>query len=136
VFDSEDVVATVKRILDSRDRIGVRVPTSPWSTSVEAVDPLTVRFNLKPVLCGPSPTSFAGPAVAHRRQGPTGRPFDPANRHPGHSYSNPGRRATRLELTKNPDYFEKEVPKLDGVTLRIIPGVRGAHRGARIRRDR
>src|SRR5207237_303998 len=27
----------------------------------------------------------------------------------------------RLELVKNPDYFEKGLPKLDGVTLRIVP---------------
>ena len=27
----------------------------------------------------------------------------------------------RLELVKNPDYFEKGLPKLDAVTLRIVP---------------
>jgi peptide/nickel transport system substrate-binding protein len=27
----------------------------------------------------------------------------------------------RMELVKNPDYFEKGMPKLDGVTLLIIP---------------
>src|SRR5205807_1306256 len=118
VLDSEDVVATVKRILDPAT--GSRARTNlTMVESVEAVDPLTVRFKLN--------ESYAGFAdvfadrqmrivpkdkLAELSTQPIGTgPFVFKSWSPG----------DRLELTKNPDYFEKGMPKLDGVTLRIIP---------------
>jgi peptide/nickel transport system substrate-binding protein len=118
VLDSEDVVATVKRILDPET--GSRARTNlTMVDSVEAVDPLTVRFHLN--------ESYAGFAdvfadrqmrivpkdkLAELSTQPIGTgPFVFKSWSPG----------DRLELTKNPDYFEKGMPKLDGVTLRIIP---------------
>jgi peptide/nickel transport system substrate-binding protein len=118
VLDSEDVVATVRRILDPETGSRARTNLTMVET-VEAVDPLTVRFKLN--------QSYAGFAdvfadrqmriVAKDRLGelstqPIGTgPFVFKSWSPG----------DRLELAKNPDYFEKGMPKLDGVTLRIIP---------------
>jgi peptide/nickel transport system substrate-binding protein len=118
VLDSEDVVATVKRILDPAT--GSRARTNlTMVEAVEAVDPLTVRFNLN--------QSYAGFAdifadrqlrivpkdkLSELSTQPIGTgPFVFKSWSPG----------DRLELVKNPDYYEKGMPKLDGVTLRIIP---------------
>jgi peptide/nickel transport system substrate-binding protein len=115
VLDSEDVVATVKRILDPET--GSRARTNlTMVESVEAVDPLTVRFHLN--------ESYAGFAdvfadrqmrivpkdkLAELSTQPIGTgPFVFKSWSPG----------DRLELTKNPDYFEKGMPKLDGASFR------------------
>ena len=42
----------------------------------------------------------------------------------------------RLEMAKNPSYFEQGLPKLDAVTMRIIPEAAARARGVGIRRDR
>src|SRR5258708_2166576 len=118
LLDSEDVVATVKRILDpgtgSRARTNLKMVDS-----VEAVDPLTVRFNLNQSYAGFADIFadrqlriVAKDRLADLSTQPIGTgPFVFKSWSPG----------DRLELTKNPDYFEKGMPKLDGVTLRIIP---------------
>ena len=118
VLDSEDVVATVKRILDPATGSRARTNLTMVET-VEAVDPLTVRFNLNQSYAGFADIFadrqmriVAKDKLAERSTQPIGTgPFVFKSWSPG----------DRLELTKNPDYFEKGMPKLDGVTLRIIP---------------
>jgi peptide/nickel transport system substrate-binding protein len=118
VLDSEDVVATVKRILDPAT--GSRARTNlTMVDSVEAVDPLTVRFHLNQSYAGFADVFadrqmriVAKDKLAELSTQPIGTgPFVFKSWSPG----------DRLELTKNPDYFENGLPKLDGVTLRIIP---------------
>ena len=118
VLDSEDVVATVKRILDPATGSRARTNLAMVET-VEAVDPLTVRFNLNQSYAGFADIFadrqmriVAKDRLAELSTQPIGTgPFVFKSWSPG----------DRLELTKNPDYFEKGLPKLDGVTLRIIP---------------
>ena len=118
VLDSEDVVATVKRILDPATGSRARTNLTMVET-VEAVDPLTVRFNLNQSYAGFADIFadrqmriVAKDKLAELSTQPIGTgPFVFKSWSPG----------DRLELTKNADYFEKGMPKLDGVTLRIIP---------------
>ncbi|PZN94199.1 MAG: peptide transporter subunit: periplasmic-binding component of ABC superfamily [Hyphomicrobiales bacterium] len=118
VMDAEDVVATMKRILDPAT--GSRSRTSLSMVSeVSAVDPLTVKFDLNIPYAGFADI-FADrnlrivpkDKLAELSTQPVGTgPFMFKSWSPG----------DRLELIKNPDYFEKDLPKLDGVTLRIVP---------------
>ena len=118
VMDSEDVVATIKRILDPAT--GSRSRTSlSMVDNVTAVDPLTVKFDLNIPYAGFADI-FADrnlrivpkDKLAELSTNPIGTgPFMFKSWSPG----------DRLELVKNPDYFEKGLPKLDGVTLRIVP---------------
>jgi len=118
VMDSEDVVATMKRILDPAT--GSRSRTSlSMVDNVTAVDPLTVKFDLNIPYAGFADI-FADrnlrivpkDKLAELSTNPIGTgPFMFKSWSPG----------DRLELVKNPDYFEKGLPKLDGVTLRIVP---------------
>lgn len=117
-LDSEDVVATMKRILDPNTGSRARANLS-MIEKVEAVDPLTVRFTLNIPYAG-FPDIFgerqlrivAKDQIDTLSTKPVGTgPFKFVSWSPG----------DRLELVKNPDYFEKGLPKLDGVTMRIIP---------------
>lgn len=118
VMDADDVVATMKRILDPAT--GSRARTSLSMVSdVAMVDPMTVKFDLNIPYAGFADI-FADrqlrivpkDKLAELSTQPIGTgPFMFKSWSPG----------DRLELTKNPDYFEKGLPKLDGVTLRIVP---------------
>lgn len=118
VMDADDVVATMKRILDPAT--GSRSRTSLSMVSdVSMVDPLTVKFDLNIPYAGFADI-FADrnlrivpkDKLAELSTQPVGTgPFMFKSWSPG----------DRLELAKNPDYFEKGLPKLDGVTLRIVP---------------
>jgi peptide/nickel transport system substrate-binding protein len=117
-LDAEDVVATVKRILDPNTGSRARANLT-MVEKVEAVDPLTVRFTLNIPYAG-FPDIFgerqlrivARDQIDTLSTKPVGTgPFKFVSWSPG----------DRLELVKNPDYFEKGLPKLDGVTMRIIP---------------
>jgi peptide/nickel transport system substrate-binding protein len=115
---SEDVLATMNRILDPATGSRARANLT-MIDKIEALDPLTIRFTLN--------IPYAGfPDIFGERQlrilakdridvistQPVGTgPFVFKSWSPG----------DRLELAKNPDYFEKGLPKLDGVTMRIIP---------------
>ena len=117
-LDSEDVVFTMKRILDAATGSRARANIS-MVTNVEAVDPSTVKFTLN--------IPYAGfQDIFGERQmrilpkdkidtistAPIGTgPFKFKSWSPG----------DRMELEKNADYFEKGLPKLDAVSLRIIP---------------
>src|SRR3954462_13513835 len=117
-FDAEDVLATMNRILDSATGSRARANLS-MIEKIEAPDATTVRFALNIPYAG-FPDIFAErqlrilakdriDAISKEPVG-TG-PFVFKSWSPG----------DRLELAKNPDYFEKGLPKLDGVTLRIVP---------------
>lgn len=117
-LDAEDVVATVKRILDPAT--GSRGRTSlSMVDQVTAVDPMTVRFDLNipyagfaDIFADRNTRIVAKDKLAELATQPIGTgPFMFKSWSPG----------DRLELVKNPDYFEPGLPKLDGVTLRIIP---------------
>lgn len=117
-LDSEDVVATVKRILDpatgsrSRSNIGM-------IEAVEAVDPLTVRFKLNIPYAGFADIFADRQLRIVARDKLAELPTQPVGTGPFMLKSwSPG---DRMELVKNPDYFEKGLPKLDGVTMRIVP---------------
>ncbi len=117
-LDAEDVVFTMKRILDAGTGSRARANIS-MVTNVEAVDPRTVKFTLN--------IPYAGfQDIFGERQmrivpkdkidtistAPIGTgPFKFKSWSPG----------DRMELEKNADYFEKGLPKLDAVSLRIIP---------------
>ncbi len=118
VMDGEDVVATMKRILDPAT--GSRARTSLSMVSdVSLVDPMTVKFDLNIPYAGFADI-FADrqlrivpkDKLAELSTQPIGTgPFMFKSWSPG----------DRLELVKNPNYFEAGLPKLDGVTLRIVP---------------
>ena len=118
VMDAEDVVATMKRILDPAT--GSRSRTSlSMVEGVSATDPMTVKFDLNIPYAGFADI-FADrnlrivpkDKLAELSTQPIGTgPFMFKSWSPG----------DRLELVKNPDYFEAGLPKLDGVTLRIVP---------------
>jgi len=118
VLDADDVVATMKRILDPAT--GSRARTSlSMVDNVSAIDAQRVKFDLNIPYAGfadifadrqlrIAPKDKLGELSTH----PIGTgPFMFKSWSPG----------DRLELVKNPDYFEKGLPKLDGVTLRIVP---------------
>lgn len=117
-LDAEDVVATIQRILDPKT--GSRARTNLGMVeAVEAVDPLTVRFKLNIAYAGfadifadRQTRIVAKDRIADLSKTPVGTgPFMFKAWSPG----------DRLEVVKNPDYFLKGQPKLDAVTLRIIP---------------
>ena len=115
---SDDVVATMQRILDpatgSRARANIAMVEK-----IEAPDPLTVRFTLNIPYAGFQDIFgerqlriLAKDEIANISLKPVGTgPFRFKSWSPG----------DRLELERNPDYFEPGLPKLDGVTMRIIP---------------
>lgn len=117
-LDAEDVVATMKHILDpgtgSRARSNITMVEG-----VEATGPLTVQFKLnipyagfQDIFADRQMRITAKDRIADLATKPVGTgPFMFRSWSPG----------DRLELVKNPDYFEAGMPKLDGVTLRIIP---------------
>lgn len=117
-LDSEDVVATVKRILDpatgSRARSNLTM-----IEGVEATGPLEVTFKLSLPYAGFADIFadrqlriVAKDKIGELSTHPIGTgPFMFKSWSPG----------DRMEMVKNPDYFEKGLPKLDGVTMRIIP---------------
>jgi peptide/nickel transport system substrate-binding protein len=117
-LDAEDVVATIQRILDPKTGSRARTNLGMVET-VEAVDPLTVRFSLKipyagfaDIFADRQTRIVAKDRIADLSKTPVGTgPFMFKAWSPG----------DRLEVVKNPDYYLKGQPKLDGVTLRIIP---------------
>jgi len=118
VLDANDVVATIKRILDPATGSRARTNLS-MVDKVTAVDPQTVRFDLN--------ISYAGFADVFADRQMRIVPKDKLNELSTNPIGtgpfrfkswSPG---DRLELVKNPDYFEQGLPKLDGVTLRILP---------------
>jgi peptide/nickel transport system substrate-binding protein len=116
--DAEDVKVTIERVMDRANGSTARVNFDIVS-SIEAVDKHTVRFNLKipysgfAEILGDRQTRIVPrdkvDTIASEPIG-TG-PFKLTVNRPG----------DRIELAKNPDYFLKGQPKLDGITFRIMP---------------
>ena len=115
---ADDVIATFQRILDPAT---ASPPRSNYDMidKMTAVDPYTVRFDLK--------YSYGGFADILSDRQVKIVPRDQVGELPTHpvgtgpfmfkSYT-PG---DRLVLVRNPNYWEKGQPKLDGVEERIIP---------------
>lgn len=112
ILDADDVVATMTRILDPATGSRARANLD-MVDKVEAVDPATVRFTLKFPYVG-----FAD-IFAERQLRILPKDREPVGTGPFMMKSwSPG---DRMELAKFPDYFETGLPKLDAVTIRIIP---------------
>ncbi|MEO8714941.1 MAG: ABC transporter substrate-binding protein [Acetobacteraceae bacterium] len=115
---SADVVALYKRLLDPATAAPSR-SNYDMVSAVSAPDPYTVVFDLSSPYGGFAdilsdrqvkivPRGSAAQLATH----PIGTgPFKFVSYTPG----------DRLVMTRNPDYFEPGMPKLDGVELRIIP---------------
>lgn len=117
-LDSGDVVATFKRILDpatgSRARSNLTM-----IQDVTAVDPLTVRFSLNIPYAG-----FADIFADRQFRIVAKDRIDTLSTQPigtGPFIFKSWAPGDRMELVKNPDYFEKGLPKANAVTIRIIP---------------
>ena len=117
-LDADDVVASMTRIVDPRTGSRVRSDLD-MVTRVETLDPRTVRFTLSIPVAGfadiLADRQFAivpRDRLAALATAPVGTgPFVMRKWVAGN----------RMELARNPAYFEKGLPRLDGVELRIIP---------------
>jgi peptide/nickel transport system substrate-binding protein len=117
-LDAEDVIASVNRILDKATGSPARVNLLVIK-DVTAVDKHTVRFNLNIAYSGFAEVMGDRITKITPRDridalttAPVGTgPFKFKEFVPG----------DHLTMVKNPDYFEKGVPVLDEVVLRIIP---------------
>ena len=121
-LDADDVVATMRRILDPATGSRARTILDVVDI-VDKVDASTIRFTLKIPYAGFQdifgerqlkilPRDKLDEIATH----PIGTgPFMFKAYEPG----------DRIELVKNPNYFEAGLPKLDGVALRIIPEAAG-----------
>lgn len=117
-FGSDDVVATFKLVADPATGSSARSHMD-LVESFEAVDKYTVRFKLKIPYAG-----FAELMIERQLKIIPADRLDKLATEPSgtgpfkfKSYT-PG---DKLELVKNPDYFEKGLPKLDGIVFRIMP---------------
>lgn len=117
-FDASDVVFTYGRLKDKAVASVLRAPLDVVD-SIEAVDPLTVRFNLN-IPYADLPALTAGYQAMIVTEGamdtlttnPIGTgPFRFVEYRPG----------DQMVLAKNPDYFIPGIPKMDRATFRIIP---------------
>ena len=117
-LEAEDVVATMKHILDPATGSRARSNIGMVET-VEATGPLTVQFKLSIPYAG-FPDIFADrqmrivpkDKIGELDTSPIGTgPFMFKSWSPG----------DRMELVRNPTYFEPGLPKLDAVTMRIVP---------------
>ena len=118
VLDAGDVVATMQRILDPATGSRARTNLS-MVDKVAAVDGLTVRFDLNVPYAG-----FADIFADRQLRIVPKDKLDELSTHPvgtGPFMFKSWSPGDRLELVKHPDYFEKGLPRLDGVTLRIVP---------------
>ena len=117
-MDAEDVVTTVTRILDPKT--GSRARTNlAMVKSVQAVDPLTVKFELEFPYAGFADIFADRQLRIVPRDRVSTLSTEPIGTGPFMFKSwAPG---DRMELVRNPNYFEKGLPKLDAVTVRVIP---------------
>jgi len=117
-FDASDVAFTFKRIQDKDVGSVLRVNFSIVD-SIEAVDSMTVRFNLSiPYADLPAAAAAYQAAIVSESAietlttHPIGTgPFRFVEYRPG----------DQLVMERNPDYFLPGVPRLDRVIIRIIP---------------
>lgn len=117
-FDASDVAFTFKRIQDKEVGSVLRV-NFMIVDSIEAVDPMTVRFNLS-IPYADLPAAVAAYQAAIVTEGA----LDTLTTHPigtGPFRFVEYRPGDQLVMERNPDYFLPGVPKLDRVIIRIIP---------------
>jgi peptide/nickel transport system substrate-binding protein len=115
---ADDVVAVFRRLLDPATAAPSRSQLD-MITSVSAPDPATVMFELSipysalaDTMCDRQVKITPRNAVDQLATKPIGTgPFKFVSYTPD----------DRLVMTRNPDYYEAGIPKLDGVELRIIP---------------
>jgi peptide/nickel transport system substrate-binding protein len=116
-LDAEDVAATVNRILDKT--VGATARVNFIVEKIEVVDKYTIRFKLSKPYAEFAELFTDGTALIVPRDRIDKLATEPIGTGPFKLKSFiPG---DRVELVKNPDYFEKGVPILDGVTMYIIP---------------
>lgn len=127
-LDAQAVITNVQRHIDKKSSPGHRF-TEPI-TSMRAVDPLTVEFSLSTPF-GQFPTAFA----QNFTFGGLGMIISPAAlaRYGDQIVANPvgagpfvlssWTRDSKMTLTKNPDYWQKDkgLPRLDGLEFRPLP---------------
>jgi peptide/nickel transport system substrate-binding protein len=117
-LDAADVVFTFKRILDKDVGSVLRVNFGIVD-SIEAVDPLTVKFNLSlPYADLPAAVAAYQAAIVSESL------VDTLTTHPigtGPFRFVEYRPGDQLVMERNPDYFLPGVPTLDRVIIRIIP---------------
>jgi peptide/nickel transport system substrate-binding protein len=115
---AEDVVKTFERILDPATGAAPRT-NYEMIERMSAVDPYTVRFDLKYAYGGFADIMSDRQVKIVPRDLVEALPTQPVGTGPFafKSYT-PG---DRLVLVRNPDYWETAMPKLDGVELRIVP---------------
>src|SRR5260221_6953344 len=117
-LDAADIVFTFKRILDKDVGCVLRVNFSSVE-SIEAVDPLTVRFKLStPYADLPAAVAAYQAAIVSEST------VDTVTTHPvgtGPFRFVEYRPGDQLVMERNPDYFLAGLPTLDRVVIRIIP---------------
>src|SRR5271156_1028033 len=117
-LSAADVVFTFKRIQDKDVGFVLRVNFGIVD-KIEAVDPLTVRFNLSiPYADLPAATAAYQAAIVSESL------VDKLTTHPigtGPFRFVEYRPGDQLVMERNPDYFVPGLPKLDRVIMRVIP---------------
>jgi peptide/nickel transport system substrate-binding protein len=115
---AEDVKYSFERLLDPKTAAPYRMYYESIE-SIQVVDPLTVRFKMKKVDSNFLFNVARGDAVIVSRQGidklksaPIGTgPFKLAE----------WKRGDSVTMVRNPDYYRKGIPYLDGVVFKFIP---------------
>ncbi|HEY8554444.1 MAG TPA: ABC transporter substrate-binding protein [Burkholderiales bacterium] len=122
-FNADAVVFHYRRLMDPKSGVNTSM-IAPIKT-VEKVDDFAVRF----VLAHPWPALQSALALEHLINligSPTALASDPEGFHRKPIGTGPfrvveWRAGDRLVLERNPDYWEKGLPYLDGVVFRILP---------------
>jgi len=130
-FDAEDVLATYRRLADPEIGSVIRT-TVGLIDQADAPDKYTVRFVLTiPYASWPAVTAAFQASIVPRNASDTlSTKPDGTGPYKFLSYEPNG----SMMLTRNPDYFEPGLPKIDKVEFRIIPDFQ--HRGGRSRARR
>lgn len=118
LFDASDVIYTIKRLQDAQVASPMRVKIG-MVVHVEAPDPMTVRFTLSipyadlPAVLSRYEAMILTPtADATLTTHPIGTgPFRFIEYRPGDV----------MKLSRNPDYFQAGLPRIEAAELRIIP---------------
>ncbi|GAA5232796.1 hypothetical protein FOZ76_01720 [Verticiella sediminum] len=122
-FDADAVVDHYQRLMAPDSGVNTSI-LSPIA-SVETVDELTVRFNLKEPWTALQ-SALALESLVNFIGSPTALQKDPEgfHRHPvgtGPFVFKEWRAGDRVILARNPDYWEQGLPYLDQVVFRILP---------------
>jgi peptide/nickel transport system substrate-binding protein len=116
--DAEDVKVTLERVIDKTTGSVARV-NFEIIDKMELLDSHTIRFTLKLPYAGFADVLSDRQARVVPRDKLETLASEPSGSGPFKFKSfRPG---DRLELVRNPDYFVKDVPKLDGILFRIMP---------------